>query len=104
MTHQAYSPKGTRPLHTSQRPFFARFGYLGTCVLPAEVLDDSPLPDPETGLSQPSLRQRCSQDGQRCFAHVLSTCAEGLYWADVAATPDLVEAEHIVLTETHLTY
>lgn len=104
MTHQAHSLEELRPCPTSRRTFFARFGYLGTCVLPAEALDDSPLSDPETGLPQPSLRQRCSQDGQLCFARVLSSYAEGLYWADVAATPDLVEAEHVVLTETHLTY
>ena len=29
---------------------------------------------------------------------------EGLYWADVAATPDLAEAERVVLTEAHLIY
>ena len=83
--------------------FFERFGYLGTCVLLAEVLDNTSLPDPETGLIPPTLRQRCNFQ-QLCFAHVLSSFAEDLYWADVAATPDLADAERVVLTETHLTY
>lgn len=83
--------------------FFERFGYMGTCVLPAEVLDDTPLTDPETGLPQLSLRQRCSQNGQLCYARVLSRFADGLYWAEVAATPELADAERLVLTELDLT-
>lgn len=83
--------------------FFERFGYLGTCVLPAEVLDNTPLTDPETGLIPPTLRQRCSFQ-QLCFAHVLRSFAEGLYWAEVSATADLADTERVVLTETHLAY
>lgn len=84
--------------------FFEWFGYLGTCVLPAEVLDDTLLTDPETGLTQPSLRQCCSRYSRLCYAHVLCVFAEGLYWANVAATPDLADAERVVLTETHLRF
>jgi hypothetical protein len=87
--------------------FFERFGYLGTCVLPDKVLDDTPLTDPDTGLTQPSLRQHC-QDGSLCsglcYARILFSFTEGLYWADVAATPDLAAAERVVLTEADLTY
>lgn len=92
-------------LHCSHAPrtFFERFGFLGTCILPAEVLDNTPLCDPETRQMQPSLRKRCSAYGL-CFAHVLSLFADGLYWADVAANPHLVGAERIVLTEEHLTF
>jgi hypothetical protein len=104
MTHQAFSLEAIQPHHVPPYTFFERFGALGTCVLPAEVPDGTPLPDPETGLTQPSLRQRCSQEGQLCYAQVLYACAEGLYWADVAATPDLVEAPRVVLTEAHLVY
>ena len=104
MTLQASALEEIPLLYTSSRPFFTRFGPLGICVLPAEALDDTALPDPETGLMQPSLRQRCSQDDQLCYARVLYSRAEGLYWATVAATPDLARAERVVLTETHLTY
>ena len=106
MTHQAHRLEEIQSFHapSPSRLYFARFGYLGTCVLPVEVLDDTALLDPETGLPQPSLRQLCSQDGLLCYAHVLSAFAEGLYQADVAATPDLAEAEHVVLTEADLVY
>lgn len=87
----------------ASRTFFERFGYLGTCVLPSEVLDNTPLRDAETDQMLPSLRKRCSADGI-CFAHVAHAFAEGLYWADVAATPDLVDAEYVMLTEEHLTF
>ena len=85
-----------------QSTFFERFGFLGMYRLPAEVLDNTPLSDSETGRPQPSLRQRCSVDGHHCYACVLSSFADGLYWADVAATSDLAHAERVVLTETHL--
>ena len=104
MTHQALLLEDLQPCHEPYRTFFQRFGPLGICVLPAEVLDDTPLFDPDTGLTEPSLRECCSQDGQLCYARVLSTFADGLYWADVAATPDLVEAERVMLTEAHLVY
>ena len=104
MAHQALSLEEIPLFHAPTRTFSQRFGYLGTCVLPAEVLDDTTLADSETGLTQPSLRQRCSRDDQFCYAHVLYSFVEGLYWADVAATPDLAGAERVVLTEAHLTY
>jgi hypothetical protein len=86
------------------RTFFEYFGSLGTCVLPAEVLDNTPCTDPETGLTHTSLRQRCSRSGQLCFAHVLHSCAEGLYWADVAANSNLADAEQVMLSESDLLY
>src|ERR1051326_4710281 len=104
MTLQASALEEIPLLHTSPRPFFQRFGMHGTCVLPAEVLDDTRLSDPETGHMQPSLRQCCSQDGQLCYAGILYSTADGLYWATVAATPDFARAERVLLTETHLTY
>jgi hypothetical protein len=86
------------------RTFFEYFGSLGICVLPAEVLDNTPLTEPETGLIQPSLRQRCSRSGQLCFAHVLRSFAEGLYWVDVAANSNLADAEQVMLSESDLIY
>ena len=44
MTHQAFPLEGLQPCLTPTRTFSERFGYLGTCVLPAEVLDDTTLP------------------------------------------------------------
>lgn len=85
------------------RPFFERFGYLGLCILPAEVLDDAPLSDPETGAVLPSLRQIATADGL-CFAHVSHSCASGLYWAEVSSTPSLVDQESVILTEEQLAY
>lgn len=104
MTDQAPLLEKIQSFHAPQRPFFERFGYLGTCVLPVEVLDSTPLKDPETDELLPSLRQICNVYGRLCFAHVLYSFAEGLYWADVAATADLAGAERVVLTEAHLTY
>jgi hypothetical protein len=84
------------------RSFFQRFGHLGVCVLPAEALSGDLLRvDPETHAMPPSLRQSVSVLGL-CFARVLRACADGLYWADVAATPDLVDAQRVLLTEEHL--
>jgi hypothetical protein len=104
MTHQACSLEMLQPAYAPQRTFSERFGYLGTCVLPAEMLDDTTLLDPDTGQMLPSLRQSCSQDGLLCYAHILYACAEGLYQADVAATPDLAEADRVVLTEAQLIF
>lgn len=104
MTHQALSLEDLQLCLSSQRTFFKRCGTLGTYVLPAEVLDDTVISDPETGLCSPSLRELCSQDGELCYVRVLYTCAAGLYWADVASTPDLVKAERVILTEAHLVY
>ena len=104
MTHQALLLEDLQFCHEPYQTFFHHFGPLGTCALPAEVLDDTPLFDPETSLPLPSLRASCSQDGELCYARVLYACADGLYWANVAATPDLVEAERVILTEAHLVY
>lgn len=91
---------------THSLTFFERFGYLGTCVLPAKCLDNTPLKDPVTGLIQTSLRKRCCDAGGLCYAHVVAAFAgaEGHYWADVAATPDLADAERVMLTEEDLAY
>lgn len=51
----------------------------------------------------PSLRKEASALGL-CFAHVLRPFADGLYWALVAATPDLVDAQRVVLTEEQLNH
>lgn len=85
------------------RPFFERFGYLGLCILPDEVLDDTPLVDPETGALLPSLRQRASANGIS-YARVLRSCSPGTYWAEVSAGQDLADNELVVLTEEQLAY
>ena len=90
-----------------QHTFFDRFGHQGICVLPDEVLSDDPLTDPDTGEELPSLREQISlvngiSHRVFCYAQVLRTCGDGLYWADVAATPDFANAQRVVLTEEHL--
>ena len=86
----------------SFRSFFQRFGHLGVCVLPAEVLSNDLLRvDPETQMIPLSLRKSASALGL-CFARVLRSFADGLYWADVSATPDLVDAQRVVFTEEQL--
>src|SRR5690349_10625199 len=90
-----------------QQTFFQRFGHHGVCVLPDDVLSDDPLIDPETGEELPSLREQVSLtegiiNHCLCYARVLRTCGDGLYWADVAATPDLVNAFQVILTEEDL--
>jgi hypothetical protein len=84
------------------RSFFQRFGAQGICVLPAEVLSNDPLRvDPQTHTMPSSLRQQASALGL-CFARILRSCGDGLYWAFVASTPDLVDAQRVVLTEEQL--
>jgi hypothetical protein len=90
-----------------QRTFFQRFGHHGICILPDDVLSDDPLINPETGEELPSLRQQVSlADGINhrhfCYARVLRACGDGLYWADVAATPDLANTFQVILTEEDL--
>jgi hypothetical protein len=90
-----------------QRTFFDRFGHQGICVLPDEVLSDDPLTDPETGEELPSLREQMSlvngiSHRFYCYARVLRTCGNGLYWADVAPTPDFANTQRVVFTEEHL--
>jgi hypothetical protein len=46
-------------------PIFEYFGYLGICVLPAEMLNNTMLTGPESGKACPGLRQCWCQDGQR---------------------------------------
>src|SRR5437667_3900788 len=92
-----------------QRTFFQRFGHHGACVLPNDVLSDDPLTDPGTGEELPSLRdQVCLANGISrrilCYARVLRTCGDGLYWADVAATPDFVNMLRVILTEEDLSF
>lgn len=85
-----------------RRTFFQRFGHLGVCVLPAEALSNDLLRvETETHIMSPSLRRSSSALGL-CFARVLRSFADGLYWADVAATPDLVDAQRVLFTEEHL--
>ena len=86
-----------------QRTFFERFGHHGVCVLPDDVLSDDPL----TGEVLPSLRDQISlvngiHHRMFCYARVVRTCGDGLYWADVAAEPDLVNAFRVILTEENL--
>src|SRR5689334_9146095 len=84
------------------RSFFERFGAHGVCVLPSEVLSNDLLRvDPQTHTMPPSLRKEVSTLGL-CYARVLRSFANGLYWAEVAATPDLVAAQRVVLTEEQL--
>jgi hypothetical protein len=92
-----------------QRTFFQRFGHHGMCVLPDNVLSDDPLTDPETGEELPSLREQVSLANginHRFFsyARVLQTCGDGLYWADVAATPDFVNTFRVILTEEDISF
>jgi len=101
MTHQISLDDHQCTLQTPS--FFDWFGRQGVCVLPYEVLDDTTLPDPKTGDKPPSARQCFSEHGL-CYAHVISSCAPGLYQATVAATPDMAGADRVVLTEEHLRY
>lgn len=91
----------------AQCTFFDRFGHQGVCVLSAEVLSDDPLTDPDTGEELPSLREQISlvngiYHRMFCYAQVLRTCGDGLYWADVAATPDFANTQRVILTEERL--
>ncbi|MGZ3611637.1 MAG: hypothetical protein ACXVBU_16415, partial [Ktedonobacteraceae bacterium] len=90
-----------------QRTFFQRFGTHGVCVLPDDVLSDDPLTDPVTGEELPSLREQVSLVNGTyhhtfCYVRVLRTCGDGRYWADVAATPDMVNTYRVILTEEDL--
>jgi hypothetical protein len=92
-----------------QRTFLERFGHHGVCILPDDVLSDNPLIDPETGEELPSLRGQVSlTEGIihhcLCYARVLRTCGNGLYWADIAATPDLGNAIRVILSEEALCF
>lgn len=89
------------------RTFFDRFGHAGICILPGEVLSDDPLIDPETGAMLPSLREQVGlvngiHHHLFCYARVLRTCGDGIYWADVAATSDFVNAHRVIFTEEDL--
>lgn len=84
------------------RSFFERFGTQGVCVLPSDVLSNDLLRiDPQTHTIPPSLRKEASALGL-CYARVLRSFADGLYWALVAPAPDLIDAQRIVLTEEQL--
>jgi hypothetical protein len=90
-----------------QHTFFQRFGKHGMCVLPDDVLSDDSLIDPETGADVGSLREQVSLvNGSYhrlfCYARVLRTCGDGLYWADVAATTNFVHPFRVILTEEDL--
>jgi len=88
----------------TQRIFSHRAYYHWTYVLPAEELSDDPLyADDNEDTS--SLQAIASTDGL-CYASVLRSFGEGLYWAQVASHPDLLctQGYLIVLTEEHLTY
>jgi hypothetical protein len=91
------------------RTFYQRFGHQGICVLPDSVLSDDPLIDPDTSEELPSLRDRVSLvNGMYfrilCYARVLRTCGDDLYWADIAATPDFVNPHRAILTEEDLSF
>jgi len=86
--------------------FAQRIGYYWTCVMLAEALTDDPLapePDMRSEEERASLRTLASANGLS-FCKVLRMIAPGLYWADVAATPDLCHTYRVVLTEEHLIY
>ena len=90
-----------------RRTFFDRFGQYNTCLLPDEVLSNDSLTDPDTGEELPSLRDQISlvngiYHHMLCYARVLRTCGDGLYWADVAATSGFVNAHRVILTEEDL--
>jgi hypothetical protein len=90
-----------------QRTFFQRFGHHGMCVLPDDVLSDDPLTDPVTNEELPSLRDQVSlvngiSHRVLCYARVLKGCGDGLYWADIAATPDFTNTHRVILTEEDL--
>ena len=69
------------------------------------MLDDTPLPDPDTGLLQPSLRERCSQDGQLCYARVLLPLRSKGSTGPMSQPPRIwLDAERVMLTEAHLVY
>jgi len=60
-------------------------------------ITDDPLIDPDTGKELPGLREQVSQVKGisyhfLCYVRVLQPCGDGLYWADVAATPDFVNS------------
>jgi hypothetical protein len=91
----------------AKRTFFQRFGHHGVCILRADVLSDDPLFDPDTNEELPSLREQLSLVNGRYYhffyyAHVIRSFADGLYWADVAATPDFANTQRVVLTEEDL--
>ncbi len=84
------------------RTFLDRFRSHWLCVLPAEVLSDDPLVDPDTQETLPSLRTQASAQGL-CFARVLRAFAHGLYWADVSATSEAsAPTTRVLLTEEDL--
>src|SRR5712692_8395588 len=89
------------------RTFFQRLGHHGIVVLPDEVLSGDPLTDPDTGEELPSLREQISLVNGTyhhlfCYAQVVRTCGDSLYWADVAATPDFANTRRVILTEKDL--
>lgn len=90
-----------------QRTFFRRFGCHGVCVLPDSLLSDDPLANPDTAEELPSLRDQVSlvngvYHREICYARIVRTCGDGLYWADVAATSDFANTYRIILTEEDL--
>ncbi len=87
------------------QPIFShRAYYHWTYVLPAEVLSDGPLDT--DGHEDPSSLQAIASADRLCYASVLRSFGEGLYWAQVASHPDLLCTKEylVVLTEEHLTY
>jgi hypothetical protein len=92
-----------------QRTFFQRFGHHGICVLPDHILSDDPLIDHVTDEELPSLRDQVSLVNGNyhrilCYARMLKGCGDGLYWADIAATPDFTNTHRVILTEEDLSF
>ena len=88
----------------TQSIFSHRASYHWTYVLPAEALSDDQLyADGNEDTS--SLQAIASADGL-CYASVLRSFGEGLYWAQVASHPDLLctHGYLVVLTEEHLSF
>lgn len=102
MAHQASLVESHLHPRTS-RPFFLCFGRLCVCVLPTEILDDTILVDADTNEALPSLRACCSTSGL-CYACVVEPCGPDHYWAKVAATPDLANAERVLLRQEDMRY
>ncbi len=88
----------------TQRIFSHRAHYHWTYVLPAEELSDDPLY--ADGNEDTSSLQAIASAHGLCYASVLRSFGEGLYWAQVASHPDLLctRGYLVVLTEEHLSF
>jgi hypothetical protein len=102
MAHQAPLVEFYHQHPRTSQPFFLCFGRLCVCVLPAEVLNDAVLVDPDTNEAF-SLRTRCSTN-DLCYAYVTESCGPDHYWAEVAGTPDLAHTERVLIRQEDMRY